>query len=584
MKITEENKKTDLVERRRDYLLPFLLMLLILCPCLVFAWVDFTYTADLRKENTLLRNAAIAQLCARLIDGQWNSALLVLQALEKRRSLRNALAQSDKRALQHELKDAVELGPDLLFVATYQPDGNFAASYPEITNLPQHAEGTEWFQKVSAGAQVVVTRVKPVLVKDGNYAGEVRRGFSKGATDAIILTVPVRTGARNIGYLLAYYRMGESSIWLQNTRATDGRRLFVVDRQGHAVTATGRLHWSNLRFDRYAPFQAALHGGVGGAKVREIGSREEALVGYAYADRPDWAVLVEQPTARALAPVYALAFRLSLLVFPVVVLMFIGIYALVHLYRQANRMATLLTQQNNALITADRAKSDFLANVSHDLRTPLASLSISLSGLLDPDIAWSREEIRNSLQLASEGLAQLTARVRNLLDMARLEAGVYPMRLEPADLTDIVGGALERLKPLLQDRVLTTDFPNQPLLIECDQAQIETVIVNLVENAAKYSPANTSIFLYGAAVSECVEFTITDEGPGIPPGDEAHVFEKFYRGQATRAIGGTGLGLTICKSTIEAHGGSIGIRCLSEGTQFWFVLPRLQFAGKIADE
>jgi two-component system sensor histidine kinase KdpD len=224
----------------------------------------------------------------------------------------------------------------------------------------------------------------------------------------------------------------------------------------------------------------------------------------------------------------------------------------------------------------DRAKSDFLANVSHDLRTPLASIQVSLSSLLDPSVSLSEGHARECLHVATEELEQLNTRVRNLLEMSRIEAQAYPLHRTPSDLTDIVAGALERLEPVTRGRPIRADFPPTPLMVDCDPAQIETVILNLVENAVKYSPAGSALHLRGEHRYNSALLFVADEGAGIPRGDAERVFQKFYRGPAHQSIGGTGLGLAICKAIIVAHGGSIAVRNVpGAGAEFGFSLPTL---------
>jgi len=143
------------------------------------------------------------------------------------------------------------------------------------------------------------------------------------------------------------------------------------------------------------------------------------------------------------------------------------------------------------------------------------------------------------------------------------------------DLTDVVGAALERLAPLLQGRTVEDHFPPDPLYVQADYTQLEMVIVNLVENALKYSPAGTPLTISGGADHGQAEIAVRDQGPGVPPGDEQKVFRKFYRAAAGReAPGGTGLGLAICQAIVEAHDGRIGVRRPPEGgAEFWFRVP-----------
>ena len=228
-------------------------------------------------------------------------------------------------------------------------------------------------------------------------------------------------------------------------------------------------------------------------------------------------------------------------------------------------------------------KSDFLANVSHDLRTPLTGLHLALSRLLEPDLRYDGEQVRECLQIALEEVDRLSARVGNLLEMSRLEADAWTLRKEPADLTEIVASALARMRAFLRETEITAEFPPEPLLAECDPGQIETVLVNLLENALKYASPGASgsspgkpLHLSGERQDDRVIIVVRDRGPGIAPGDEKRVFEKFYRGGGTSGARGTGLGLAICKAVLDLHGGSIGVRnAPGGGAEFWFSLPAL---------
>ncbi|HXG24753.1 MAG TPA: ATP-binding protein, partial [Chthonomonadales bacterium] len=143
---------------------------------------------------------------------------------------------------------------------------------------------------------------------------------------------------------------------------------------------------------------------------------------------------------------------------------------------------------------------------------------------------------------------------------------------------------LEKLTPMLNGRTILTHFPPEPLLVECDQSQMETVVSNLVENAIKYSPAGTPIRLSGKQHNGSVIITVQDEGPGIEPGLEGRIFEKFFRVPSHQTTGGTGLGLAICKAIVEAHGGTIGVRnAPCGGAVFWFSLSALSVGGEKDD-
>jgi two-component system sensor histidine kinase KdpD len=164
--------------------------------------------------------------------------------------------------------------------------------------------------------------------------------------------------------------------------------------------------------------------------------------------------------------------------------------------------------------------------------------------------------------------------VRNLLDMARLESGAVELAKQWTSLEEIVGSVLARVAPLLQDHPVTVVLPPELPLISVDPVLLEQVFVNLLENAAKYTPADTSIEISAQRLPGRIAVEIADGGPGIPAGEEAKLFDKFYRLQREAAQSGVGLGLAICKAIITAHGGRISATNRAQGgAVFRFELP-----------
>jgi two-component system sensor histidine kinase KdpD len=223
-------------------------------------------------------------------------------------------------------------------------------------------------------------------------------------------------------------------------------------------------------------------------------------------------------------------------------------------------------------VETEQLRSSVLSSVSHDLRTPLASITGAASGLLDDDGSLAPQARRELAQLAYEEAERLNRLVGNLLDMTRLEAGV---RIEKdwQSLEEVIGVALNRLEARLQDHPLTTSLPPDLPLIACDSLLIEQVLVNLLENAIKYTPSGTPIELAVQVENNGVRVEVADHGHGLPPGTEQRIFDKFYRAQPD-SVRGAGLGLAICQSIIKTHGGRIWAENRSEGGAiFRFVLP-----------
>jgi two-component system sensor histidine kinase KdpD len=210
-------------------------------------------------------------------------------------------------------------------------------------------------------------------------------------------------------------------------------------------------------------------------------------------------------------------------------------------------------------IEAERLRSTLLSSVSHDLRTPLAVMKGAASTLVDDDAVLApsaRVDLAATLLEETERLERL---VRNLLDMTRLESGAVRVHKEWQSVEEAVGGALARVEAKVEGRPVTTDVP-AALLAPFDGVLVEQVLVNLLENAAKYTPEGAPVDVSAAARGGEVTIEVADRGPGLPPGEEARVFEKFHRGKADVTAPGVGLGLAICRAVAVAHGGRMEAR------------------------
>lgn len=233
-------------------------------------------------------------------------------------------------------------------------------------------------------------------------------------------------------------------------------------------------------------------------------------------------------------------------------------------------------QRAHVQAETERMRNAILSSVSHDLRTPLAAITGAASSLLDDsgrlDVA-SKRELARSIYEESGRLDRL---LRNLLEMMRLEAGAVQLKKEWHPLEEVVGAALGRLESRLRNHVLHTNIPPDLPLVNVDGVLLEQVVINLVENALKYAPAGTAIELSALAGDREMVVEVADRGPGLPPGEEGRVFEKFYRLQPDRE-GGVGLGLTICRGIIEAHGGRIWAENRAgQGALFRFTIPLIE--------
>jgi signal transduction histidine kinase len=546
-----------------------LLILLVVAPFLVYAWVAIDAARDIARHEALTRSLATAQLGARLVEEQNGDAVDYLRSVARHHGLQRALQDRDYAGLRRQLEEARLLNEEFASIALYAPGGRLLAISPRSAAqaLPPDASAAGYLRDASHGR---------VAESGASPGGDPLGGL------VVHLAVPVLQQNAMIGVLVAAMRLRVIRDWLQPINIGLGGVIYVVDSGGMVVAASRSKPSTGGDFSSFEAVRRVLRGESGRREMQVTVAGEAALVGYEPVRKINWGVVAVQPTRDAYARADQLARHLALLLLPVVAIA-LGIGALLRALfdRQAElahknaELSAHLREQNERLRQADRLKSDFLANVSHDLRTPLATIKAAISGLLEPDIDWDRESLRGFLGVVNEEADRLTHRVRNLLDMTRLEAGALPLEKDLCDLTDVVGAALERLGPLLRGRPVEDEFPAAPLYVNADYAQLEMVILNLVENALKYSPPGTPLFISGRAEHDTAEITVRDQGPGVPAGDEERIFQKFYRAPAGRqAAGGTGLGLAICQAIIEAHHGRIGVRRPPEGgAEFWFQLP-----------
>jgi two-component system sensor histidine kinase KdpD len=216
--------------------------------------------------------------------------------------------------------------------------------------------------------------------------------------------------------------------------------------------------------------------------------------------------------------------------------------------------------QVQLLEAAEKLQSALLNSISHDLRTPLVSITGALSTLLEKGVRLDDEARRILLETAAEEAGRLNRLVGNLLDMTRLEAGAVRVKRELRDVQDAIGAALQQASDRLGERPVEIDIPVDLPLVPMDFALVVHVLVNLIDNALKYSPP-ASLIQIGAHTSDGeMVLDVADRGIGIPTEDQARVFVKFYRVQRPDSVTGTGLGLSISKGLVEAHGGRIVAR------------------------
>lgn len=229
-------------------------------------------------------------------------------------------------------------------------------------------------------------------------------------------------------------------------------------------------------------------------------------------------------------------------------------------------------QRAQLAVERERVLNTLLSSVSHDLRTPLASIMGSASTMLDGGEALPAPMRKDLAETIHEEAARLNRLVANLLDMTRLSAGVVAAKKEWQPLEEVVGSALARLEAQLGGRRVDVRLPDDLPLVPIDAVLVEQVLINLLENVLKHTPAGTPVALSAAEVAGEVVVRVDDEGPGVPVPDAGRVFDTFYRGSS--GVAGAGLGLAICRGVVAAHGGRIWVEPrIGPGASFRFALP-----------
>ena len=227
-----------------------------------------------------------------------------------------------------------------------------------------------------------------------------------------------------------------------------------------------------------------------------------------------------------------------------------------------------------SLEKSEELRRNLVADVAHELRTPLSVLQGNVSGLLDGVFPLEMTEIA---RLYDE-LRLLGRLVEDLRELAQAEAGQLRLDLRPINVSDVVRSAVEAFSPAAAEQhlTLTGDAPSDLPLVQADSERVAQVLLNLLTNALRHTPPGGTIRVAASAVSGGVEVSVSDTGEGVAPHDLPYVFERFWRGDRSRAreTGGSGLGLAIARRLVEAQGGQIGVESqMGRGSRFWFRLP-----------
>ena len=245
----------------------------------------------------------------------------------------------------------------------------------------------------------------------------------------------------------------------------------------------------------------------------------------------------------------------------------VGDRGLLHTVRDVTAQAELL-----------RLKEDFLLQVAHELRTPIAALSATLDLIAEDALSMPRDELGSMVSTLRRSAFRLEHLVENLLDAGSIEAGTFQVRAMPTSVRHSLQEALGFMEPLLESKRqrLVTDLHPDSDRVLADPRRTAQVLANLLANASRYSPEATTVRVSAASREGFVRVTVTDEGPGIPDDEQARLFQRFFRSREVRdQAGGLGLGLSICRAIVQAQGGEIGIESeAGHGTSVHFTLPK----------
>lgn len=248
---------------------------------------------------------------------------------------------------------------------------------------------------------------------------------------------------------------------------------------------------------------------------------------------------------------------------------------------ERSQLEEQLRAQYEQLLKLDQLKNNFVNSVTHELRTPLTSIMGYAEFLEDQIGGPTTSQQQAFVRQIQQGAKRLEYLLNDLLDFARIEAGTFSLRLAPANLSETVRKAIESLRPQADEMKLelAASMPASPLKLEMDAQRIGQVLTNLISNAIKFSPAGSTIKVSASRDAERIRCEVQDHGPGIASADMPRLFQRFSQLEEGVRMGkGAGLGLSISKALVEAHGGAIGVESTpGMGSTFWFELPLTQF-------
>jgi two-component system, sensor histidine kinase len=225
---------------------------------------------------------------------------------------------------------------------------------------------------------------------------------------------------------------------------------------------------------------------------------------------------------------------------------------------------------------SDRDPSDetvALAAAAHEIKNALGPLGMTLQ-LAERQLLAGQPIAPSDLAFARAQVRRLGSLVNDLLDLTRADLGAIPFRPRPADLRDVLAEAVEVFRRSGRATPVALELPDAPLMAPVDAGRVVQVLINLLENAARYSPAGSPIVVAAARSGAAARIEVRDRGPGLSPADRERIFGRFVRGAAAEGTSGLGLGLYLCRALVEQHGGAIGVESLpGTGATFWIEIP-----------
>jgi signal transduction histidine kinase len=247
-----------------------------------------------------------------------------------------------------------------------------------------------------------------------------------------------------------------------------------------------------------------------------------------------------------------------------------------HTSPQGDRSVATIMRDISGWKHLDRVKSEFVSTVSHELRTPLTAIRGSLGLLEGGGVTNLPPKALNLLRIARNNCDRLVRLLNDMLDLDKIEAGKLTLRAVPLEPAEVVGAALDELRPMADQRAIALVEDLSPVpSVNGDRDRLIQVLTNLVSNAIKFSPAGATVTISISTADQGVRFAVHNPGPGIAPHDLPRLFGRFQQldGSDRRRHGGTGLGLAIAKAIVEQHDGTIGVESdPTSGTTFWFAL------------